>query len=71
MSKEEDKTSKKLYLVKKIRSHLEMEVLGFKQEVKLSWWDGMEGAIPVFNNKKDALVYAEGNEQLIEMMVYK
>jgi len=64
-------SNKKLYLVKKIRNSLEIKVLGLKQEVKLSWWEGMEGALPVFNNKKDALVYAEGKEELIEAMVYK
>ncbi len=62
---------KKLYLVKKIRNHLEIEVLGLKQEIKLSWWEGMEGAVPVFDNYDDALEYAEGSENLIEIMEYK
>ena len=63
--------NKKIYGVKKIKESLGVEVLGLKQEVKLSWWEGMEGAISVFDNKENAMVYAEGREELIFKMEYK
>ncbi len=61
---------KKLYLVKKLKKYSKTEAGGATQKVKLSWWEGMVGAVPVFDNKEDALVYAEGKEELITRMEY-
>ena len=34
-------------------------------KISLAWVNGMVGVIPVFDNKKDALLYADGDEKLI------
>lgn len=54
-----------MYGVRLLRQNIEINVLGLTQEVKLKWWHGQVGAIPVFETKEQALDYADGNEDLI------
>jgi hypothetical protein len=55
-----------------IKEKLEVEVLGLKQELKLSWYDGQIGAMPVFKTKEEALEYVDGNEERIfQLMLVK
>ena len=35
--------------------------------VKIEWADGMVGALPVFDNQKDAEAYANGRYQVLKM----
>jgi len=48
-----------------LKEKLEVEVLGLKRELKLSWHKGQVGAIPVFKTKEEALEYVDGNEERI------
>ena len=48
-----------------LKEKLEVEVLGLRQELKLSWYDGQIGAMPVFKTKEEALEYVDGNEERI------
>jgi len=37
----------------------------YVKPLKISWANGMIGALPVFENKEDALTYINGDESLI------
>lgn len=41
-----------------MKENLELETFSGNAKVKLSWADGMIGAIPIFTYKKDAKKYA-------------
>lgn len=57
-----------VYLVKSCKNEIDMEVLGTIQKIPVSWWDGMVGAVPIFDNYENALEYCDGDETLIESM---
>jgi len=48
-----------------LKETLGLEVLGLKREIKLSWYSGQIGAMPVFSTKDEALEYVDGNEDRI------
>ena len=54
-----------MYGVKKLREEIEVEVIGMKSKIDLSWYDGMRGAIPVFDTYKQALDYADNDYSLV------
>ena len=54
-----------MYGVKTLREELKLEVYGIETKIDLNWYDGMIGAIPVFETKEKALEYADGNESLL------
>lgn len=43
-----------MYALMIISKEQEVSVLGIKQSLKLSWFEGMVGAIPVFNTREEA-----------------
>ena len=60
-----------MYGVLSLKETLSFEVLGLHQEVKLQWWKGQVGAIPVFKTKNEALDYVDGNEDRIFQLILK
>ena len=60
---------KKFYMVNKVKSDLTVEVLGLKTKLDLNWAIGMIEAIPVFDTKENAELYANGTklEELVEI----
>lgn len=54
-----------MYGVKKLRKEIKINALGYENDVCLKWFNGMIGAIPVFENKEDALKYANNDESLV------
>jgi len=55
-----------MWMVLNFKDELEIEVVNmsptFKHKIKLSWANGMIGAIPVFDTKEAALKYAPEDE---------
>jgi len=47
-----------MYAVLVISKTLKIDVAGVKQDLEMSWADGMIGAIPVFDDKLKALSYS-------------
>ena len=60
-----------IYGALRMRENIEIEVLGMKQEIKLAWWHGMVGAVPMFKTKEDALDFVDGDEDKIFKMIAK
>ncbi len=56
---------KNRYIVMSAKKELSFLVMGIERNIKMSWAKGMVGALPVFSNKKDAELYAEGVEIII------
>lgn len=52
----------KLYAVQVLKKEVDVEVLGIKQSLPLSWADGMVGIIPVFDSLENAQIWADGSE---------
>ena len=59
-----------MFAVMALKIEIAVEVLGVTQSVKMSFADGMVGAIPVFDTKENALAWAEGL-QVIEIALGK
>jgi hypothetical protein len=59
-----------MFAVMTLKTEIAVEVLGVTQTVKMSFADGMLGAIPVFDTKENALAWGEGL-QVIEMALGK
>ena len=57
---------KKLYLVSAIMKKAMVTTLWRTQEIELSWIDWQIWAIPIFEDYKKALKYADGNKDVIE-----
>ena len=58
-----------MFGVKKLHETLTVEVLGLKQEIKLSYAEGMIGALPVFNTREVPLAYSEDEDLIFELFV--
>ena len=52
---------KVIYVVLAYKQSIEVEVMGLKRDVTLSWYPGQTGALPLFEVYEDALSYADGN----------
>lgn len=39
----------------------------WQREMKLTWADGMVGALPVFDSQEAALAYADGRYQVVRL----
>ncbi len=57
-----------MYLVKKLRENIEIE--GIDEKIPLSWWNGMIGAVPVFETEEEAMEYAGGDKNLIQKLFF-
>ena len=53
------------YLVLEIEKERPLSIGGEIAPLALSWTQGMIGVCPVFDNKKDALEYANNKEELL------
>ncbi len=61
-----------MFLVKTMKETLELNVSGTEIELKLSWYNGMVGAVPVFSTLEEALDYADGDaSKVIEVAEQK
>lgn len=49
-------------------TEIELKDLGLKQDLPLTWADGMVGVIPVFKDKKSAEKYA-GDGEVVELQM--
>jgi len=54
-----------IYGTLSLKENLGVEVLGLKQEVKLQWYKGQIGAMPVFSTYEEALDYVDGNKDRV------
>ena len=52
------------YLVMGLTSKVDIDFMGQKVEINLSWDKGMAGALPVFESRELAEKYADGKEIL-------
>ena len=59
-----------MFVVMVVNKTIEIDVMGHIKEMPLSYIKGMVGAIPVFENRKDAEEYANG-QQVIEIALCK
>lgn len=58
-----------MYLVMAVIKRTQVKVFGqIESDIVLSWADGQIGAIPVFENKEDALAYANGKEEMVKQV---
>ena len=48
----------KYYVPKMLKTHIDIELLGNKQELELNWATGMIGAIPVFDSLENLKNYS-------------
>ena len=55
-----------MFLVMVVNKTIELDVMGLTKKMPLSYIEGMVGAIPVFENRKDAEEYANG-QQVVEI----
>ena len=55
-----------MFLVMVVNKTVEVSAMGHIQKLNLSYIEGMIGAIPVFENRKDAEKYANG-QQVVEV----
>ena len=55
------------YAVGMLTKEINVEILGKKENLKLSWADGMIGALPVFTNYEDAVKYCDEDCPIIEI----
>ena len=53
------------YLVMALTKSLDVDIIGRKVELNLSWTSGMIGALPVFDSRELAEKYADGKEILV------
>lgn len=54
------------------REHtVEAASYGIRHEIRLTWFDGMIGVMPVFADKKEAELYADGKFEIIAIEVTK
>ena len=58
-----------VYGVKYMKEKVEIEVMGTKADLTLSWADGMIGAIAVFDSRDKALKYAEDEKYIFEVVI--
>ncbi len=59
-----------MFAVMALKTEIAVEVMGSTQTVKMSFADGMVGAIPVFDTRENASAWAEGL-QVIEIALGK
>ena len=52
------------YLVMALTKNVDVDIMGRKVELNLSWDKGMIGALPVFESRQLAEKYADGKEIL-------
>lgn len=57
-----------LFGVLLLKDNIGVNALGIEKTMKLSWSDGMVGAIPVFKRYEDALEYA-GDETIVFKLI--
>jgi hypothetical protein len=55
-----------MFLVMVVNKTIELGVMGHIKELDLCYIEGMIGAMPVFDNRKDAEKYANG-QQVVEI----
>jgi hypothetical protein len=55
-----------MFLVMVVNKTVEIEIMGHAQKLDIIYAKGMVGAIPVFDNRKDAEKYANG-QQVVEI----
>ena len=53
-----------MYMVARVKTDIELDILGQTYTLPLTWADGMIGAIAVFDNLEDAENYADGADIL-------
>lgn len=58
-----------MYLVQALTTEIEANILGHKTDIKLSFAQGMIGALPVFKTLEDAEVYSEGKFPIVEIEI--
>lgn len=54
-----------MYGVLLLKESVNIEVLGLKQKLSLSWYDGQLGVMPIFKDKKSALKLVDGDEMRV------
>lgn len=59
-----------LFITMRLERFVDIELLGQKTDLPLSWADGMVGAIPVFNSVEAAQTY-DPDAEIIPMKVNK
>jgi len=62
---------KEYYLVGIVKEEISVEILGNQIPLKISWADGMIGAIPVFETIEEASKYAGNDTQLMKIQCEK
>jgi len=56
-----------LYMVASMKEEIALEGIGIESILKMSWADGMVGAVPVFEDYDSALKYCEDYALITEV----